>query len=62
MRRWNSLSFKQKSEVVGVGLGAFLAVLFSFGTELPARAIGILIGAVIGWGVGRVVASVQAKR
>lgn len=62
MRRWNSLSFNQKSEVIGAGLGACIAVLLGFGSGLPARAIAVLIGAIVGWGIGRIVGSLRAKK
>ena len=62
MRRWKSLTFSQKSEVIGAGLGACLAALFDFGSGWPARAVAVLIGAVAGWGLGRVVALVRAKK
>ena len=62
MRRWKSLSFEQKAEIIGVALGACFAAMLGFGGGLPARAIAVLIGAVIGWGAGRIVASVRGKK
>ncbi len=62
MQHWSTLSFRQKSEIIGASLGAFFAALFGFGGAGPARVVALLIGAMVGWAIGRVVASLGAKK
>ena len=62
MERWNSLSYDQKSQIVGAALGACLALITGVGSGPAARAIAVLIGALLGWGLARLVASVRPRK
>jgi hypothetical protein len=62
MRRWSTFSFSQKSEVIGAAMGACFATMYGLGDGLLADAIAVLIGAVIGWGIGRLVAAVWGRK